>query len=46
MKFSEDPHQHHLLRFVHSKDSSGSYAMKFSALTVAIGSQYLCPHSE
>ena len=46
VKFSGDPHQHHLLRFVHSRDSSGSYAMKSSVLAVAIGSQYLCPHSE
>ena len=46
VKFSGDPHQNHLLRFVHSKDSSGFYAMKSSALAVAIESQYLCPHSK
>ena len=46
VKFFEDLHQHHLLRFVHSKDSSGSYVKKSSVLAVAIGSQYLCPHSK
>lgn len=46
VKFSVDPHQHHLLRFVHSKDSSGFCAMKSSAPAIIIGSQYLCPHSK
>ena len=46
VKFSVDLHLHRLLRFVHSKDSSGFCAMKSWVLAIAIGSQYLCPHSK